>query len=540
MSDNSQSITNGGGLLVLGGASIIKDLYIGGDVYNYGIVNYNQNTFKFINSSLRFSIDRDSSSNNFSVSRYNTSGSLIEKSLDISYSTGSITLNNTTASVSLTTGAFISKGGITISNTTNSLNPTNGGALTIFGGTSISQDLYVNGQTKFTNTTISTNYNNGSVLCSGGVGITGDLNILGNTTITGNLTVSGTVSSVSSTNTLITDNILLLNSGPTGTADSGFLVQRYQTPNDSALGDVVNDISTTEFTDILPSQTGMTSTQVKLSSSANATAGFYNNTWIKITSGLSTNQVRKITAYTGATRIATILTSFTTQNPDIGDTVKIYNRPFVGLVWNEVFDRFEFGSVIEDPGTAQIAFTQPASLKLDQGIFVSSVNSINASTGSIVLSGGVAISSTYDATNSSVGGSLTIAGGGSIAKKLFVGTSITVNGVAIIPNTYDIPSTISFTGSNNISNANITPLLFANTVWGVDIFISVQLIATTNLYSNYHLRCTNMDTLWNMSNAYTGDSIIVFNITTSGQIQYTCPNYSGFTSLTFKFKAITN
>jgi hypothetical protein len=60
------------------------------------------------------------------------------------------------------------------------------------------------------------------------------------------------------------------------------------------------------------------------------------------------------------------------------------------------------------------------------------------------------------------------------------------------------------------------------------------------MYSNYQIRGCNMGTDWQIIQSYVGDSIINFSITNSGQIQYTCQNYPGFVSLTFRLKCITN
>lgn len=542
---NAQNVSNGGGLLVAGGASIQKDIYIGGDMYNYGVTNYYEGVNNLINmysvsNIIKFSIDRDITLNDMSITRYNNSGEFIEKSINISNINGIITLNNTMSSNNVSSGSLIIKGGITIINTINSVNCSNGGCLTVYGGVGICKDLYVNGIVNFINTTDSTSNNNGGLVINTGVGITGNVNILGNTVITGNLTINGTVNSISSTNTLIADNILVLNSGPLGTADSGFIVQRYQIDNDIGRGDVVNDKSNTEKTFGLPSQSGLSSIQLKLPITSSLVDNYYNNWWIKITSGFSVNQVRKVIGYSGSTHIITIDSNWSIQNASLGDTVSIYSRPYVGLIWNERYDRFELGSLVEDPGKAQVIFSESANLQANEIVLVSSIGSSNSTTGALIISGGLSINSTYDATSITQGGDLTISGGASIAKTLYVGTAINVNGVNIKPNTLDIPSTIIYNGSNNVINSNISGLNFDNSVWGVDIFISIRLVSTVNLYSNYQLRCTNRNNSWDLGQVYIGDKIIEFSITTSGQIQYTCQNYSGFSSLIFKFKAITN
>ena len=450
---NAQNVSNGGSLLTPGGASIGKDVYIGGDLYNYGVQNFYKNTnhlvnFYDVNSTLKFSIDRDTVTNNFSISRFNTSGSFIEKSLDISSSSGIIFLNNSTPSTGFTNGSIVATGGITIQNTTNSSSLQNGGGLTVFGGASVSKNMFVGGDVTLLSTTNSTNTNQGALVVSGGVGISGNLNIAGNTVINGNLSVLGSTTTVYSTNTMISDNIFVVNSGPSGTADGGVLIQRYQTDNDTGNGDVVNDISGTYKTYILPNQTAMTNTQITLSSLASSVDNYYVGWWIKITSGFSVNQVRKIMAYVGSSKIATIDSSWTTQNPSIGDSVQIYDKPYVGLIWNETIDTFELGSTPSDPGRSSVVLTEYCSLLAGGASFTNTTLASSNSSGAVVVSGGLSVSSTADATSLSSGNALTIAGGASISKSLYVGSIISTNLSAGTVNISNMTSgNINFTGT---------------------------------------------------------------------------------------------
>jgi hypothetical protein len=542
---NSQNVSNGGSFLTAGGASIGKDLYIGGDLYNYGIENFYNNTNNLINfydisNIIRFSIDRDTSNNNFSISRYDNTGSFIEKNIDISNSSGKITLNNSAISTGVNTGSLVTIGGITINATENAGSLNNGGALSVFGGTSISKDLYVGGDVILSSTTDSTNSNEGALKIAGGVGINGNVNINGNTVITGNLSILGTTNSVYSTNTLLSDNILVINSGPSGTSDGGVLVQRYQLDNDIGDGDVVNDITNTEKTYIIPNQSGMTNLEIKLSTLADSTDDYYIGWWIKITSGFSNNQVRKIIGYTGSTRIATIDAIWTTQNPSIGDSVNIYNKPYVGLIWNEIRDRFDLGASVSDPGNSNVTLTEYVSLHASNITLYNTINSNSSSVGSLILAGGMSIQTTEDATSLTSGNALTISGGASIAKSLYVGTKMYIAGVDVTPNTYDIFGSVIYNASNNVVSENINTLLFPNSVFGFDIYLSARLIATNNLYSNYHIRGVNKGLTWEIITSYVGDSIATFNITNDGQLQYTTPNFTGFTNLTFKYKVFTN
>ena len=321
----------------------------------------------------------------------------------------------------------------------------------------------------------------GALHVAGGTGIEGNLNVLGDTTITGNLNVYGTISNINSTNTVLTDNIILLNSGVGGTKDSAVLIQRFQSANDSGLGDVVNDSIYT--TDTLPVQ-GVSSTEIKLSSSASSVNNFYTGWWVKVISGFSNNQVRRIVSYVGSTRLATIETAWTTQNPGTADTVQLYNSPFVGLSYNETTDGFELG------GTSYGSTSANLSMQRYFPLYVS---------------------------------------------RLFV------NSIEMTPSTGDFLTTQTFNASNNVSSmTDITGLSFSNTLYGFNLYIVVVTTASPNYYQNFHIKGIFKNTSWQIDKQYVGDnSGVDFSITNSGQLQYTSPNFSGFSSLVFKYKATT-
>ena len=170
---NATSTTTGS-LRVAGGVGIVKDLWVGGNLWNVDIEGY-----------LRAN-----------------SNTLI---------TGITTISSNTPSNSTTTGALVVTGGVGIGgnlrvggnlgNTTiagtltvNSPNVTTlGGVTNISGATNISSTLDVSGITRITNATNSTTTNNGALIVTGGVGVGGNLRVGGNlgaTTIAGTLTVN--------------------------------------------------------------------------------------------------------------------------------------------------------------------------------------------------------------------------------------------------------------------------------------------------------------------------------------------------------------
>lgn len=86
--------------------------------------------------------------------------------------------------------------------------------------------------------------------------------------------------------------------------DGGICVERFQTLNDTGTGDVVNDVPPAD-SGTSQSHSGLSNKQIALDPANSAVNDFYNNWFIKITSGLHFNQVRQIIDYVGATRVAT-------------------------------------------------------------------------------------------------------------------------------------------------------------------------------------------------------------------------------------------
>jgi hypothetical protein len=217
--------------------------------------------------------------------------------------------SSTTATTSNTTGAVLLAGGLAISNTTDASSSANGGTFTTAGGAAIAKSLYVG------------------------------LNL----SVAGDLMVSGTTTTIESVTTVIEDNTLLLNSGPAGSGrDAGFLAQRYQVANDAGTGDVVIDTAKTSF-----ALDDATSTTITLPAGANATNDYYNNWWVKVTSGVGVDNVRQITDYDGTTKVATLASAFT-DTPVTADTVNFYNKPYTTFLWQEATNSFVTAFVAAD------------------------------------------------------------------------------------------------------------------------------------------------------------------------------------------------
>lgn len=100
----------------------------------------------------------------------------------------------------------------------------------------------------------------------------------------------------------------------------------------------------------------------------------------------------------------------------------------------------------------------------------------------------------------------------------------------------------SFSLANNQSTfTNVTGISFANgTVRSAEIQYSIYIDATSSLYESGKIMAVQRGADWVISQSLNGDnSLVLFNINSSGQLQYKSGNYSGYNSGTLKIRAIT-
>lgn len=105
----------------------------------------------------------------------------------------------------------------------------------------------------------------------------------------------------------------------------------------------------------------------------------------------------------------------------------------------------------------------------------------------------------------------------------------------------DISETSFSITNNEPLQTNVVGLSFDNVlVRSFQVILSVKIDATIDLSEVFELIGINKNGSFNMSVSSVGDdSGVVFSITSTGQIQYTSQNYTGFVSGTIKFRAIT-
>lgn len=95
--------------------------------------------------------------------------------------------------------------------------------------------------------------------------------------------------------------------------------------------------------------------------------------------------------------------------------------------------------------------------------------------------------------------------------------------------------------NNQLTPANVTGVLFANGVTrSAQINYSIFINATSDLFESGTILAVQRGADWTISQNTNGDiSQVNFSITSSGQLQYTTPNYAGFVSGTLKCRAVT-
>lgn len=166
------------------------------------------------------------------------------------------------------------------------------------------------------------------------------------TTIYGELNVIGSVSTVESTVVTVADNVILLNSGPSGISDGGVVIQRYQIPNDSGSGQIVNNGA--------PAASGFVSnafndySHFTMDSSLAQEDGYYTGYWVRVYTGTGALQVRQISAYDSATNVATVSTDFGTIL-DSTSGIYLFNSNYEMMIWDESRGEFACASATKSP-----------------------------------------------------------------------------------------------------------------------------------------------------------------------------------------------
>lgn len=412
--DDATSITSGGGLTIAGGASIAKNVFIGSTLY----------------------VPNISSSNISSI--YGTASYLIGSNLNYVNSTFSnLYLTSTIPSQNASSGAFISLGGVSISCTKNASSITNGGALTISGGVSVAKNLLV-GET-LGSSTITT----GTIYA-----VNSSISNIFNTNITSNYGLITNISNINiTTNNLLSSNISSSNSTITNglitniSSSNLNVINIYSTNiNGSSIytnilnsNYISNSISLTSLT-ISTSNLINTNSTIQNVYLSNGTFGSMTGSYINVNNGFISS-LNSTNISTNNQITINLLVSNITTTSLIGSTsnfifstisnVRGINCDFINLNVSNITSNSIISNNITtgilNAGSVQF-INQISNLNTFGSIMITStVSSLNSTTASIVVNGGISIKCTENATSFTAGGSITINGGLSVNKDIYIG-----------------------------------------------------------------------------------------------------------------------
>jgi hypothetical protein len=285
-------------------------------------------------------------------------------------------------------------GSLYVDDTTTSTSATTG-ALKISGGVGISENLNVAGITKIINATeyaygmspSAALIVAGAIQSNEAIGANefyiNDVQVISSTrdAYFNNLYVSGTQTIVDSIRVELSDNVIVINSGPSSTKDSGYLVQRF---DDDMLTDVPLETGL--------AQDGSLST-ITLAVGSSSVDNYYKNMMINLTNNNPSgvlNLVRKIISYDGTTKIATLNTSWDVI-PTSNTTYSLFGNVYTGMVYREIENKFILAKTNNDTGT--IAVHEYANLQVNDffsstHILTGSITGQSNGSGTLVLNNG--------------------------------------------------------------------------------------------------------------------------------------------------------
>jgi hypothetical protein len=337
------------------------------------------------------------------------------------------TFYDSTTSTDPNTASVVLTGGLSINVNVNATGTANGGGLTVSGGGAFSQDLYVGGNLNITGAIISNasvqgsnsfnyltltatdfsiNLSTGSLVTIGGISVQANRNAT-SSSAGGGITVSGGVGiikdlhvggSIFSTNTNSTYSnfssssisTLLVTNGINSTFNSNTLGNIFTTNGNVGIGVVNPAFILTVGNSNGSNLTGTAFIQAGNNPSLGFAAGSNTPMWISAPL-MSTGGILSLG---GSGTIA----------PTSGGVININNNNFVGI--NNTNPAF----ALDISGVLNLRTSTPSS---------------NASTGTLVSYGGISVATTSNATSTTAGGAVSIAGGMSVFKDLYVGGTVT-------------------------------------------------------------------------------------------------------------------
>lgn len=448
---------------------------------------------------------------------------------------------NNSSSNSSSGTVVLYNGGLSIDNTSQATSVSSGGSMTIRGGTAIGGDLYIG-----SNVYVSSNISTTNVITSGLT--VGNINFTGDLYQNSNLYVSSQWSSnTNSSSIFYSGNVGINTTQPQYNLDVNGTMRSIDI---LSTGITVGNIN---FTGNLYQNGVLYSESNSGNWGTDSINLFYTrgNVGIITTSPNSTLDVLGNFNVSGSTSLSSI------SAIKSGNVLTIQNFSTAGnssiqFMDNSSSNKIYIGyandgsSLTSFVGSGYILSENATSIKIAAGNKTSQPIIINANDNSI------SVTTTTDSSDI-YSGSLKVSGGASIEKNLYVGGQLSITNLDVTNVTYgslcisDLNLGMSnifsnvFVASNNVGLAtNITNLIFSNsTVRSFTVTLAVSVTATTNLYETFIIEGIQTSSQWDIYVSSYGDiTNVLFSITSSGQIQYTSPDFSGFTNMIFSYQVV--
>ena len=341
----------------------------------------------------------------------------------------------------------------------------------------------------------------GATVLNGTLDVTGAVMLADDLVVAGNLTVNGNTTTINTETLVVEDNVIVVNSAPSGTRDAGVVACRYQpSPSDSLIGDVVQDTPTYSGTVQSGGSSG-TNTIVIENIAAITTNDYFVDWYIRIISATTGGgQIRKITAYDAGTETITVESNWNTTITTTGGggdaMYGLYPCKFVGWWFDEDQNKVVFGCTA-NALTSQITKHETVdlcinSLDLDGNLMVSTDTTISSSLNvggdavfdsALNVSGAACFASTVEVSGSiDTKTATTLALGPATATKVEIadsGVTTDIEGPLNIQQTIDtITGVIMNVGTSNATRVHIADTAVRTHIRGA---LEVQLIDTTTV-----------------------------------------------------------